>query len=231
MIFFRLHDLGLSELDRELQTKISDLALSLPGNRDVDFRIGIEVDKIVIKIEQAIDPIEILKLSNHPKAKALYDWLMLDDNNILWYKESLESGRFGLVENGIRLGSSFFFLEDEVEDIKGDTISSFDIEEFKNYTSEKLDKSKKVPYKWKSYIDALPGNDENKILFFMNVLGLNKGSLDDDGVIHISYWGGLITYDGGDGEHFFMVYKKGKIANLGECFTHANRPRIRCIKS
>ncbi len=231
----KLSDLGLTELDKDLQTKISELALIIPWNNDANIEIWIEVDKFVIRIEQTIDPIEILKLSNHPKAKALYDWLILSNDNIVWYKESLKNDTFWLVENWIRLWSSFFFLEDESEPIHKGTIithkSSFNLEQFKNYTSEKLDKTKKVPYKWKSYIDALPWNDENKILFFINVLWLNKWFADEDWVFHISYWSGLVTYDWKNWEDLVMVYKEGERAYLGEGLVYANSPRIRCIKN
>jgi len=200
------------------------------------------VSDVVNNVEKLTNPLEDLKLSNHVKANSLLSWIKSNELNESWYKKALLEWNFKLVEDGIMILKDVFDLQDQyipenkwshnswINNEKWRTFFSFD-------ASQKYLKSlwKTTVLDWSKYVDFLPGSDENKIDFLLNVLWLSLwGYRNSSYWNHFAEWVSAYYWTSNqkeDSDHSYYMSFNSESINANNFFYKSHQFALRCIKN
>ena len=199
-------------------------------------KINDKVDLMLwFKQEENTQIIEKIEDKNHPKALGLKQWLNQNPENQKWYDENLWNN-FNLVDDWIMILWDTFELEDEKatdnwKDIWNDEWNTyFTFDSAQDY-AKKIWKT--IPVDWSKYTDFLPWNNENKLNFLKNVLGLSYAGcrIRYDSTMYTQgsygyYWSSSLS----DTDGYCLRFNSTNI-NPSDSFNRNAGFSIRCIKN
>lgn len=152
------------------------------------------------------------QIQRYQRGQAILDWLYGNKENDAWYEANRDNLHFK--EDCIEILWDKFELEDESAEANGVDVwniewnSYFTFEAAQKYAESK---GKTIPANWSKYTDFLPGDDDNKIRFLRDVLGLRfAGSQDSND--------GTISHNGTQG--YYWTSSKNSVFGYHLAFSH-----------